>query len=78
MCNKVKSSQCYRALDSTVCTYFLRQIDDESLACVVGHAGAEVFTAGGKNRAMSPETAVLYHHRHITQEVLLPLLIQTA
>lgn len=37
----------------------------------------KVFTAGSQDRAVGPKTPVFYHHRHITQDIPLPLVIQT-
>lgn len=42
-----------------------------------GNPVVEVVTAGRQDRAMGSESGVPHFHGHITQEVLLPLVIQT-
>lgn len=53
------------------------QGDDGILAGDTGDPAVKVFTARSQDRAMSTETPVFHHHRHITQDVLLSLRIQT-
>lgn len=58
-------------------TNLIRQGDDGSLSGDIGDPAVKVFTAGSQDRAVGPETPVFYHHGHITQNILLPLIIQT-
>lgn len=58
-------------------TNLVRQGDDGILSGGIGNPAVKVFTAGSQDRAVCPETPVFYHHRHITQDVPLPLVIQT-
>lgn len=53
------------------------QGDDGVLSGDTGNLTMKVFTAGSQDRAVGPKTTVFYHHRHITQDVPLPLVIQT-
>lgn len=50
---------------------------DRVLFGVVGEPAVEVVTAGGQHRAVGAEAPVPHHRGHITQDVPLPLLIQT-
>lgn len=69
-----KVEQRFKPLNS----HLVRQSDDWTGpgAGGCGQSAAEVLTTGGQDRAVGPETAVPHHHSHITQDVLLSLLIQ--
>lgn len=58
-------------------TDLFRQCDDVILFGYTGDPTVKIFTTRSQDRAVGPKTPVFYHHRHIAQHVLLPLVIQT-
>lgn len=58
-------------------TNLIRQGDDGILTGDTRNPVVKVFAAGSQNRAMGPKTPVFHNYGHITQDVLLPLIIQT-
>lgn len=51
--------------------------DDGTLSGGLGDPAVEVFAARSQDGAVGPEAPVSRHHRHIAQDVPLPLLVQT-
>lgn len=58
-------------------TDLIRQGNDGILSGDTGYPAVKVFAAGSQDRAVGPKTPAFDHHRHITQDVPLPLVIQT-